>query len=186
MDSPDQNACSKRSMALRVREYKKILSIAIAHTQTEHASSPSMTALTIQCACKNSAISDTSAATGASSAGFIRYVLSNWLFVRPSRRQTFAVIGGGGLAVPNARTAHGKARQLQVCVSHGRPVPRAGPCIPRQHVKTRADSMRFAPVSRHEAWLTRGYRGGGNWTESSSVSRTRLTAFSCRCAEPGP
>src|SRR3954469_6920899 len=76
MDSPDQNACSNRSIARRVREYKKILSIAIAHTHTEHASSPSITAFTIQCACQNSAISDTSAATGASSAGFISYVLS--------------------------------------------------------------------------------------------------------------
>src|SRR5947207_7013050 len=61
IDSPDQNACSKRSMARRVREYRKILSIAIAQTQTEQASSPIMTALTTQWACRNSAISDTSA-----------------------------------------------------------------------------------------------------------------------------
>src|SRR3981081_1743609 len=60
IDSPDQNACSKRSMARLVRAYRNILSIAIAQTQTEQASSPSMTAFTIQWACQNSAISDTS------------------------------------------------------------------------------------------------------------------------------
>ena len=47
-------------MARLVRAYRKILSIAIAQTQTEQASSPSMTTLTIQAACRNSAISDTS------------------------------------------------------------------------------------------------------------------------------
>src|SRR6187402_1530189 len=35
MDSPDQKACSNRSMARRVREYRNILSIAIAQTHTE-------------------------------------------------------------------------------------------------------------------------------------------------------
>jgi hypothetical protein len=47
-------------MARLVREYRNILSIAIAHTQTEQAISPIMTAFTIQWACQNSAISDTS------------------------------------------------------------------------------------------------------------------------------
>src|ERR1700740_3158326 len=84
IDSPDQNACSKRSIARRVREYRNILSIAIAQTQTEQDRSPSMTALTIQWACRNSAISDTSAeATGkadcATSAGFIDGILSTQL-----------------------------------------------------------------------------------------------------------
>src|SRR4029453_3938270 len=37
IDWPDQNACSKRSMARLVREYRNILSIAIAQTQTEQA-----------------------------------------------------------------------------------------------------------------------------------------------------
>ena len=36
-------------MARLVREYRMILSIAIAQTQTEQASSPSMTAFTTQC-----------------------------------------------------------------------------------------------------------------------------------------
>src|SRR6202521_152231 len=61
IDSPDQNACSKRSMARLMREYRIILSIAIAQTQTEQASSPSMTPFTIQAACRNRVISDTSA-----------------------------------------------------------------------------------------------------------------------------
>src|SRR6185295_9252945 len=47
-------------MARLVRAYRNILSIAIAHTQTEQASSPSITALTTQWACTNSAISETS------------------------------------------------------------------------------------------------------------------------------
>src|ERR1700729_79263 len=58
-----------------------ILSIAIAHTQTEQDNSPSITHLTIQCACQNKAISETSAdGSGktdcATSAGFIGDVLS--------------------------------------------------------------------------------------------------------------
>ena len=68
-------------MARLVREYRKILSIAIAQTQTEQASSPSMTAFTTQWACRNSAISDTSldaigSADCATSAGFIGGILS--------------------------------------------------------------------------------------------------------------
>jgi hypothetical protein len=68
-------------MARLVREYRKILSIAIAHTHTEQANNPSMTALTTQWACMNSAISETSLeASGnadcATSAGFIGGILS--------------------------------------------------------------------------------------------------------------
>jgi hypothetical protein len=81
MDSPDQKACSNRSMARRVRAYRNILSIAIAQTHTEQPSSPSMTAFTIQWACRNSAISETSdEASGradcATSAGFMNGILS--------------------------------------------------------------------------------------------------------------
>jgi hypothetical protein len=68
-------------MARLVREYRNILSIAIAQTQTEQAKSPSMTDFTIQWACRNSAISETSLdASGkadcATSAGFISGILS--------------------------------------------------------------------------------------------------------------
>src|ERR1700742_1810937 len=57
------------------------LSIAIAQTQTEHDNSPSITHLTIQCACQNSVINETSAdgngkAACATSAGFISGILS--------------------------------------------------------------------------------------------------------------
>src|SRR4051794_8330492 len=143
-------------MARRVREYKKILSIAIAHTQTEQASSPSMTAFTIQCACKNSAISDTSAATGASSAGFISYVLS-----------TGSSHSGGSAASPRrfrvpqcAAPREGEAPLVNILNCHVGGPSEAYPCIPRQHVKTRAVQLRKPPSSRHEAWLMRGYRKG--------------------------
>src|SRR5258708_35957956 len=48
IDWPDQNACSNRSMARLGREYRIILSIAIAQTQTEQASNPSITAFPTQ------------------------------------------------------------------------------------------------------------------------------------------
>src|SRR5258707_7397972 len=81
IDCPDQNACSNRSIARLVRGYSNILPIAIAQTQTEQARSPSMTAFTIQWACRNNAISDTSLdaigkADCATSAGFISGILS--------------------------------------------------------------------------------------------------------------
>ena len=56
-------AINLTTIARLVREYRKILSIAIAQTQTEQANSPSMTAFTTQWACRNRAISDTSAET---------------------------------------------------------------------------------------------------------------------------
>ena len=64
------------------------MSIAIAQTQTEQASSPSMTAFTTQWACRNSAISDTSAETngraaGATSAGFMSGILSTQVSLFP-------------------------------------------------------------------------------------------------------
>src|SRR6185312_11927713 len=59
-DCPDQNACSKPSAALRKRANSMVLSMAIAHTHTEHMSSPLMTVLTSQCACQNRWKSDKS------------------------------------------------------------------------------------------------------------------------------
>src|SRR6185369_15047592 len=66
----------------------KILSIAIAQTQTEQANSPSMTVFTTQWACRNKAISDTSAETngkaaGATSAGFMSGILSTQVSLFP-------------------------------------------------------------------------------------------------------
>jgi hypothetical protein len=58
MDSPDQNACSNRSIARRVREYRKILSIAIAQTQIEQEIRPSMMIRTTQPALPNRSIRD--------------------------------------------------------------------------------------------------------------------------------
>src|SRR5271169_4210795 len=52
-DWPDQNACSKWSPALRMRENSMVLSMAMAQTQTEHTNSPTMTDSTIQWACQN-------------------------------------------------------------------------------------------------------------------------------------
>src|SRR3954447_12439371 len=96
-------------MARLVREYRNILSIAIAQTQTEQASNPIMTDFTIQWACRNSAISDTSLdaigkADCATSAGFISGILSR-------------------LPVPQPRVSRGGKRQREsLVVSHGRPV----------------------------------------------------------------
>src|SRR5437870_1633057 len=47
-------------MALRMRANRKVLSIAIAQTQTEQIISPSITAFTSQCACQNRLNSDRS------------------------------------------------------------------------------------------------------------------------------
>src|ERR1700759_5346051 len=52
IDSPDQKACSNRSIARRVREYRNTLSIAIAQTQTEHESKPTITTCTTKLACQ--------------------------------------------------------------------------------------------------------------------------------------
>src|SRR4051794_4650958 len=69
-------------MARLVREYRKILSIAMAQTQIEQASSPSITTFTIKAACRNNAISETSLeasgrADWATSAGFMGGILSS-------------------------------------------------------------------------------------------------------------
>ena len=63
-------------MARRVRAKSTVLSMAIAQTQTEQISSPTMTALTIQWACQNNVNSerseDVSGSTDcATSAGFM-------------------------------------------------------------------------------------------------------------------
>src|SRR6202162_4529116 len=57
-DWPDQNACSKWSPALRMRENSMVLSMAMAQTQTEHTRSPTIIDLTIQRACQNKWNSD--------------------------------------------------------------------------------------------------------------------------------
>src|SRR3979409_1846073 len=82
-------------MARRGREYRNILSIAIAQTQTEHASSPSITVFTTQWACRNSAISETSEeASGkadcATSAGFMAKFLSTQVSPLCPARPQFA------------------------------------------------------------------------------------------------
>jgi hypothetical protein len=117
------------------------LSIAIAHTHTEHASNPSMTAFTIQWACKNNAISDTSVdASGkadcATSAGFISDILST---------QASHILREQMAAGPTAaRQTRRYAPTLTPVVSHGRPAE-AWACISRQHVKTRAISASLRP-----------------------------------------
>src|ERR1700730_12122897 len=123
IDCPDQTACSKRSIARLVRAYRNILSIAIAHTQTEQASSPSITDLTTQCACRNRAISDTSDDTSGkadcdTSAGFISRNLST---------QAFQILGSTWLPVSIAApTARGQALALKPCsvAWEARPKPR--------------------------------------------------------------
>src|ERR1700704_5855531 len=106
-------------MARLVREYRKILSIAIAQTQTEQASSPSITDFTTQCACRNSAISDTSddtigSADCATSAGFISGILSTLCL---SLEHDFSEnrFASGSCSVPNPPGASGcRFRSLSV------------------------------------------------------------------------
>src|ERR1700744_4480359 len=106
-------------MARLVRAYRIILSIAIAQTQTEQPSSPSITALTIQAACMNRAISETSLDTTgravcATSAGFIGNVLSTR--VSQIRRKQAP-------PVPQPRASRGGKRQREsLVVSHEGPV----------------------------------------------------------------
>src|SRR5581483_6585020 len=73
-DWPDQKACSKRSAARLAREKMISLSMAIAQTQIEHRSSPIITVLTTQWACKNSVNREICAVSGRAdctmSAGF--------------------------------------------------------------------------------------------------------------------
>src|SRR6185437_10287433 len=92
-DWPDQKACSKRSIARRVRVYMTVLSIAIAHTQTEQTNSPIITVLTIQCACQNNVNSERSDEVSgstdcATSAGFMgtSFPLDPVPSVEPARR----------------------------------------------------------------------------------------------------
>src|SRR6516164_1333110 len=85
-DWPDQNASSKWSPARRNRANNSVLSMAIAHTQTEQTSRPAITDSTIQCACQNrwnsERLEDVSGATDEEmSAGFIERPLE-----RPFRR----------------------------------------------------------------------------------------------------
>src|ERR1700731_1116657 len=59
-----------------MRMWRRVFSIAIAHTQTEQTKSPTMTVLTIQCACKNSVSrerSDELSPICGRSAGFMGY-----------------------------------------------------------------------------------------------------------------
>ena len=131
-------------MARLVRAYRRILSIAIAQTQTEQASSPSMTAFTTQWACRNSAISETSVdASGkadcATSAGFMSSILSTQGVPYPAGSEN-------RLPVPQPRVRRGDKRQRESLSSvawGARPKP--GLCFPCQHVKTRAIRAPFRP-----------------------------------------
>src|ERR1700716_2358058 len=128
-------------MARLVREYRNIFSIALPQTQTEQPSSPSMTVFTIQWACRNSAISDTSVdasgnADWATSAGFISDILSTQVSQLPPEQMA---------AGSQLRARRGDNRQREsFVVSHGSPAE-AEACIRRQHVKTRAISATLRP-----------------------------------------
>src|ERR1700730_8336663 len=142
IDCPDQNACSNRSIARLVRAYRNILSIAIAHTQTEQASSPSMTDLTTQCACRNRAISDTSDDTSGkadcdTSAGFISRNLST---------QAFQILGSTWLPVSIAApTARGQALALKPCSVAWEARPKPRPASPANMSKRGLSARLYAP-----------------------------------------
>src|ERR1700743_1513083 len=118
-----------------------ILSIAIAQTQTEQDNSPSITALTIQWACQNKAISETSAdgsgkADCATSAGFISDILS--IFHQPLR-SAWAI----GPTAAQKRGRSTPAREAVMCHMGG--PSKAGAGFPCQRVKTRAFRASFRP-----------------------------------------
>src|ERR1700733_15340136 len=153
-------------MARLVRAYRMILSIAIAQTQTEQASSPSMTTLTIHAACRNSAISDTSLeaigkADCATSAGFISGILSTQLS-QICREQ---------MPVPQPHDRRGGKRQREsLVVSHGGPVQKPRPASPA-NVSKRGLFARPYPHNQAlimvNVWLPKGIlaaANGGNGT----------------------
>ena len=101
-----------------------------------------MTVFTTQWACRNRAISDTSAETngradGATSAGFMSGILSTQVSLFPPGANgcRFHSRASGAATCASARA---------LLVSHGGP-PKAGSCFPCQHVKTRAISASFRP-----------------------------------------
>src|SRR6201995_4479652 len=119
------------------------LSIAIAQTHTEQDNSPSITHLTIQCACQNRAINETSAdgsgkADCATSAGFISDVLSKQV------SQFFGCQGCNGFRLLRPREKRGlvtPARNAVMCHMGG--PSKAGAGFPCQRVKTRAFHASF-------------------------------------------
>src|ERR1700730_15698624 len=119
------------------------LSIAIAHTQTEQDNSPSITHLTIQCACQNKATSETSAdgsgkADCATSAGFISDVLSKQV------SQFFGCQKCSGFRFLRPRQKRGQstpARKAVMCHMGG--PSKAGAGFLCQRVKTRAFRASF-------------------------------------------
>src|SRR6266849_7803538 len=128
-------------MARLVREYRNILSIAIAQTQMEQASSPSMTAFTTQWACRNSAINDTSvdaSGNGLSHVGRIhkQYPLNAIVPNPPGANGCRFYSRAPGAAV-------GASAKAFLCRMGG--PSKAEACIPCQHVKTRAVSASLRP-----------------------------------------
>src|SRR5215468_447121 len=128
--------------------------MAIAQTQTEQASRPSMTAFTTQCACQNSAISETSVAgigkVAASISGILSTLQHSSLHaLRPKAS------GSKRLPVPQPRIRRGDMRQ------RGSPLstvslgarPEAGSGFPCQHVKTKADRRDFCAPNQTIIWV---------------------------------
>src|ERR1700761_4195722 len=133
-----------------------ILSIAIAQTQTEQDNSPSITALTIQWACQNKAISETSAdgsgkADCATSAGFISDILS--IFQQPAQQ----CIGYRSYSRAKTRAINAGAGSRDV--SHGRPVQSRG-WLPLSTCQNEGFPRVFSPLTRRQPWLTSGYQRG--------------------------
>src|SRR4051794_19627161 len=90
-------------MARRIRPNSSVLSMAIAHTQTEQMISPIITALTIQCACQNRLNSERSEEVSpicGRSAGFIAYP-----FGSPDQGLRLAALSLGPIGAPGGLTA---------------------------------------------------------------------------------
>src|SRR5579862_8744102 len=136
------------------------LSIAIAQTQTEHDNSPSITHLTIQCACQNRAISETSAdcsgkADCATSAGFISDVLS----IFPNFPITISYGCDGLRSHGRAKNAGDKRRREKpYCVT--REAVQSRGWLPLPTCQNEGFPRVFSPLTRRQSWLTSGYHRG--------------------------
>src|ERR1700722_16429072 len=142
-----------------------ILSIAIAQTQTEQDNSPSITAFTIQCACQNKAISETSAdGSGktdcATSAGFISDVLST---SQSSDRHVLLLQWPPGPRPREKRGRKNAGAEAVMCRMGGpvqKPIPASPANVSKRGLSARLYASNQTPIVVN-VWLPKGILGKG-------------------------
>src|ERR1700744_1090286 len=125
-------------MARRVREYRKILSIAMAQTQTEHDSRPAMTICTTKLACQARSNSETPELIAGSDppSGIGNIPSTQWSQTFPEQ------LAAGPTAARSARAV--SLHEGAWFDRMGGP-PNPGPAFPCQDVKTRAVRATLRP-----------------------------------------